>query len=156
MDYAFWFRCNLVVLACDFILDLAKKLDHQYVVGVEEQMNEDERLVRKTWNSVELDSGRWGASVKINCERPLGVSSTKTDAWSAAAEFTRKRLEEIRQVEEEIKALARNSYVGYEYYYQVLEGVRDIVPRVRHHHALSRILAREQAVLGALKKGMKP
>jgi uncharacterized protein YjbK len=80
---------------------------------------------------------------------------TEKAAWQAAAEFTWQREEEIRQVEEEIKALTKNSYAGCEDYHQVLEGARDIVPRVRHHHALSRILARERAHLTELKRGMK-
>jgi hypothetical protein len=60
-------------------------------------------------------------------------------AWAAAAEFTRERLEQIRQVEEEIDilrtgvSLLRSSYL-------------DVILRV---------LARERAALAELRRGMK-
>ncbi len=59
------------------------------------------------------------------------------EAWAAAAEFTRERLEQIRQVEEEIEWLA------------------SIEDDVTPNDIFNGIMMREQAARSALKKGMK-
>jgi hypothetical protein len=83
---------------------------------------------------------------------------TPEEAWSAAAEFTRERLEQIRQVEQEV------GKVDYEQN-EAFMLIRDVPPKsvhlemivmwVRSLCATSRILAREQAALAELKKGMR-
>ena len=67
----------------------------------------------------------------------IADSGVNFDSWSSAAEFTRARLEEIRQVEEEI-ALASGT----------LEAPENGV-------IAKRTLARLQAALAELKRGMK-
>jgi hypothetical protein len=65
------------------------------------------------------------------------------DSWTAAAEFTRQRLEEIRQVEEEIAILN--------------EGLSVITLPQDEKYAmpLTRIVAREQELLATLKRGLR-
>jgi len=62
------------------------------------------------------------------------------DSWQAAYDFTLAREEEIRQVEEEIKFLHELKSFG---------------SWVENHTGWQRILAREQAALADLKRGMK-
>ncbi len=66
------------------------------------------------------------------------------DSWSAAAEFTRERLEQLRQVEEELQLIGIlkcdiESGSWDEGYLKVVE----------------RVLAREESALAELKKGMR-
>lgn len=81
-------------------------------------MSEDERVVRETWGWVAVrqstDSDEWTTLYSIHfgpneyraahCTEP---SSPLSKAWSAAAEFTRARLEEARQIEREIVIVSR-------------------------------------------------
>ena len=128
----------------------------------------NEEYVKSKWEKVHYVESRGYSPYScgiVYCKAPYGESSEwllsgpldlpKAAAWQAAADFTRAHEEEIRQVEREIEALTRNSYAGCEDYYQVIERDRDIVGRVRHHHALCRILAARQAALDALRKGWK-
>jgi hypothetical protein len=104
----------------------------------------DEQFVREQWESV-----NWGASnlsrtqyVVIVYDDKDGIafaSKTQAEAWSAAAEFTRERLEQIRQVEEEITCLDVD--------------VRRSEPFIRPIY--ERILASRKAALTELKKGMR-
>ena len=64
--------------------------------------------------------------------------------WATAAEFTRQRLEEIRQVEEEIGILSRVGAIG-----NTNGQLQDCA------RAIARILAREQEHLASLRRGMK-
>ena len=61
--------------------------------------------------------------------------------WAAAAEFTEQRMEEIRQLEEEILFLGADLID--------CEGIPDMVAVIK------RILTREQVALVSLKRGMK-
>jgi hypothetical protein len=74
---------------------------------------------------------------------PVGFKSPD-EAWSRAAEFTLERLEQIRQVEEEIEWLCQIQF-GY-------TCLQDLENRSK---AQKRILAIEQARLVELKRGMK-
>jgi hypothetical protein len=77
------------------------------------------------------------------------------DSWSSAAEFTRNRLEEIRQVEEEIRLLE-----GYNKSNKSCSENSFAELRSREQHATSfitvrRTIVRLHAALAELKKGMK-
>ena len=85
----------------------------------------------------------------------IADSGVNFDSWSSAAEFTRDRLEEIRQVEEEIRLLE-----GYNKSNKSCSENSFAELRSREQHATSfitvkRIIARLQAALKELKKGMK-
>lgn len=105
-------------------------------------------LVERHWEHTHVCDGSYrslpSGTVLIMC----GTSHHGFDDWSAAAAFTRERLEEIRQLEREI---------------EVVEGARDVcgmwkgtTAYVRQHCTWSRILSRLQSALAELKKGMRP
>jgi|SRR6266704_3597154 len=102
-------------------------------------MNEDEKFVRKYLDiGVRLvESRKFGTRIMASSNKVLG------DSWSAAAEFTRTRLEQIAEVEEEIAVL------------------RQLLPEIgiraweHQKNAWSRILARETAALADLKRGLR-
>lgn len=85
--------------------------------------------------------------------------------WAAAAEFTEQRQEEIRQVEEEVAQI--DDLIGYKLS-DIMREIDEIPPPhiesdpailliyVRDLCEYSRILAREQAALESLTKGMRP
>lgn len=108
----------------------------------------DEQFVRSRWGWVQvrtaepyegIPQGKWSVRIPLLPFSQIGFPS-EVEAWSAAAAFTREREEQIRQVEEEIALVGGIGHMA------PCEccGVRD------------RILAREQAALAELKKGMKP
>ena len=104
-------------------------------------MNEDERFVREHWEDVTVEWGRIEGKLygmATSQSRPIYLHGYKTEAeiWAAARRFTEERLEQIRQVEEEIQYLN----------FRVMAPELDI---------LERILAREQAALDSLRRGMK-
>jgi hypothetical protein len=93
-----------------------------------------------------------------------GSNRSEADTWSAAAEFTERRMEEIRQVEEEVALI--DDLIGYKL--SDIQRETDEMPSphiesdpaalliyVRDLCEYSRILAREQAALESLKKGMR-
>ena len=102
-------------------------------------MSEDERFVREYWRDVYDD----GYSVHII---DAGRFTGAIHRWSAATEFTRTRLKQIRQVEEEIEQLSEppdTENGEYWSYSPAFVKIRE------------RILAREQSALVELKRGMK-
>jgi len=85
--------------------------------------------------------------------RDIGINF---DSWAAAAEFTRDRLEEIRQVEREIGFIERQLAV--QPHYDDMVGpwsAEDVRNSARNVATWSRILAREHASLAALMRGIK-
>jgi hypothetical protein len=64
-------------------------------------MTESEKFVRDHWEEVE-DYQQNGEYISLRSDHE---TVSNWHSWDAAANFTRNRLEEIRQVEEEIKAL---------------------------------------------------
>ncbi len=79
-------------------------------------------------------------------------------AWSAAAEFTRERLEQIRQVEREIEVLEPFAEGRMPNKLEQLPPWANPVLHLellRRGFAIRRILAREQATLAELRKGMR-
>jgi len=109
--------------------------DEEYVLAKWDRVEECPRTdgTHLTWR---ISLGGWGftkASIPDNWAR------SKAEAWSAAAEFTRDRLEQIRQVREEIAMLAG----------KLLLEDKDMA-------AMRRVLDRENAELAKLTAGMKP
>ena len=129
-------------------------------------MGADEKFVREHWvgqDPIEvlvIDDPMpefCSASVRIRGFGPCFYRSTQEEAWAAASEFTRNRLEEIRQLECDIDRI--------EYYFwsasnwqenlDDLEEQGQVVDAVRQQCADVRIVARLQAALAELKRGMK-
>ena len=115
----------------------------------------DEEYVRSKWKDVEnyKDFGMY-VSLRSDSETVSTWSS-----WYAAAEFTRNRMEEIRQVEREIEVLEswitnRLSWILPINDSLAWEGP-GLANKARYVITYSRILAREQAALDELKRGMK-
>jgi hypothetical protein len=116
-------------------------------------MEQDEQFVREMWVDccVEDHSTCCGPFEPIRVRMTDSMSrwaATAEQAWSAAAEFTRERLEQIRQVEEEV------SVITHEYKKATVCGV---FMGAATGKALiwQRVLAREHAALTELKKGMR-
>jgi hypothetical protein len=124
-------------------------------------MGDNEKFVRKHWEHVrswvrDLDSygtDQFNVALFLNakdakwCDNPFqgwqeDVGKEDT-VWSAAAEFTRSRLEEIRQVEEEMMLL-RSMVI-----------LLDSEPGDLTAPIYKRTLARLQAALAELKRGMR-
>lgn len=96
----------------------------------------DEEFVRQHWFLV-LDDG-------YSVEVVNGIKfAGNRNRWSAAAEFTRNRREQIRQVEREIEAVR----AAQEYWIRYTDDPKICL--------WSRILAREQAALAELRRGMR-
>lgn len=117
----------------------------------------DEEVVRAAWERTDLYDNRlctWGDTMFFVSIFPhnLPLSLTPDEAWAAAAEFTRDRQEEIRQLREEIKELDEWNGTWDEYLssgYPIRPGT--IIGMIRGF----RTSARLEAVLTDLKKGMK-
>jgi hypothetical protein len=128
----------------------------------------NEQFVREHWSEPWLadshDGKHYGivlatASLAVWSKDRSGWAEfgTPEQAWSAAAAFTRERLEQIRQVEEEI------TQVGHALGKEIAqkredEGAGyDVLASDDEDHVViwNRILAREQAALAELKKGMR-
>lgn len=107
---------------------------------------ENEEYVRSRWDPNLFNGGLYfyeGARsyhLRLGSKRFEYTQKTKAECWSAAYAFTLEREEQIRQVEEEIALM--------EFIVQAQDEFNDIV-------AAKRILAREQAALAELKKGMR-
>jgi hypothetical protein len=111
-------------------------------------MTEDEKFVREHWESVREHDQRslreapkdWHGFVLVTKGHgeEMIASGNQAERWAAAAKFTLQRLEEIRQVEEEIAEITELAEQG-----STRPGAR------------LRILARRQAALSDLRKGMK-
>ena len=109
----------------------------------------NEEYVRSKWRGVQqyVCGGTNGNSYYVGSDGFIAsfCGETENESWTAAAEFTRQREEKIRQVEEEIG---------------VCEGcLRMWQPPFGNDYGgvgpMKRILAREQAALAELKRGMK-
>ena len=113
-------------------------------------MGADEKFVREHWvgqdpiEALVIDDPMpefCSASVRIRGFGPCFYRSTLEEAWASAAEYTRNRLEEIRQVLRDIQFIQ-------EYLDQSCDSSWRPI-------AAQSILARLQAALAELKKGMK-
>lgn len=132
-------------------------------------MTEDEKFVREQWADVALWDRQmlygnkeqfWEVELVI---APGSFSRhckpTQAEAWSAAAEFTRTRLQQIRDVEEEIAWLGKNlprpprARPG-ESMSEALRSER-VAAYERDKPTAVRVLDREQAALAELKRGLR-
>lgn len=108
-------------------------------------MSDDEKFVREHWDWVHCCDGSYQGYPRgtiLTQSAPGGAKDRKEfSLWSAAAAFTRDRLERIREVEEEIM------FTGAELV--DCQGMKDLEVIIK------RILARETAALIELKRGMK-
>ncbi len=98
-------------------------------------MTEDEKFVKEHWIIAQWMGKEYVWPV------PLQVGY---GTWADAAEFTRQRLEEIRQTQEGIDILSRARATG-----NTNAQLNDCA------RAIARILAREQEILASLRRGMK-
>jgi hypothetical protein len=126
-------------------------------------MSEDERVVqeayvRERWNNVGCKKNRVFADYFIPKARAIlsgnSLCYNEAQAWQAAYEFTLAHEEEIRKLEEEINWVERilPSERSWEWCLQSSSQVADYVRFCAQGY---RILAREQAALAELKKGMR-
>jgi hypothetical protein len=133
---------------CVFEVDTTKQPPERYCrrpksVHAKVSDSRDERFVRDHWvNQEHLNlyqitpekySFNWSWDGGV-----VGLFVNPKEAWAAARAFTEKRLEEIRQVEEEIRWLKAT-----------------VAWRHTKGFEVDRIVAREHAALERLKAGMK-
>ena len=116
------------------------------VMGVERtqrrvEMHEDEKFVREHWETVEAGDTFAGFSIYLLPNYwPTALQGFEREsvAWQRAAVFTRERVEQIRQVEEEIAWLS-----------DMLDWDSP------DHKVVERIQDSRKAALTELKRGMK-
>ena len=119
-------------------------------------MGADEKFVREHWDLVHRCDGSYrGYPCNTVLVQDMNGHWFDFDSWSAAAEFTRNRLEEIRQVDEEIRLLK-----GYNKSNKSCSENSFSELRSREQHTTSfitvgRTIVRLQAALAELKRGMK-
>lgn len=109
----------------------------------------DEDLVKKHWRTGRVSNASDEDGVVPHAYEIVGIPGapnnwhhTPEEAWSAAAEFTRERLEEIRQLKEEITLVTFHKRT-------------DAASRFAHNEEpWSRILVRLQRELDNLQRGM--
>ena len=126
-------------------------------------MSTDEELVRSAWERcrVRFSEPHEGYAQGVYvAEVPMWKTSHKveSEAWSAAAEFTRERLEQVRQVEQEIELLRPSVGSDCEWVAWIENGwglPEFQAGNIRNYVGWARILAREQATVAELKRGMK-
>jgi hypothetical protein len=133
--------------------------------AVEKQVElTDEEFVREHWESVRasfyLDSPYTfilvGRSDLDTVQKFHSTHHGFETAWAAAAEFTRERLEEIRQIEREIEILELALPLRLDSIEDHLLAAVEATPRLgRDFTTLFRILKREQDALAALQNGMR-
>ena len=106
-------------------------------------MTEDERIVRGAWKEVRyVDTGPslWVRTHYVIIGHPqlfAAYRNTRGEAWLAARDFTEQRLEQIRQIKQEIALLVEAQKSGVDC------------------SRWERIRLREQAALAELRRGMK-
>lgn len=126
----------------------------------------DEEFVRANCNDPLHTTHTYGGSacaiVSADNVR-LGFGVNEAEAWSAAVEFTRDRLEQIRQLETEIEAQSHRERQCAGLWWEWAndpEGAHPsqsdyIVREVRKYVREKRILSRLESILADLKRGMK-
>lgn len=126
-------------------------------------MTTDEKFVRENWEYVELCFHPivWWVIVggDFGSRYALKNRGSDTEAWSEAAEFTRERLEEIRQVEREISELLAFCGTEEDWVKWCVDGPyvpnKEVSALIRNYITRSRVLAARKEALSELRKGMK-
>ena len=134
-------------------------------------MGADEKFVRAHWEWVDVreaqpyegvKQGKWVARLPLLPFSQIGFENAE-EAWKAAAEFTRERLEGVRQLREEIGQMGDLRDMKYIDILNATEtnGVGDliddndwIVTIVRDLCEYCRTLKRLETILAELKRGM--
>lgn len=126
----------------------------------------DEEFVRQHWVRAEdcphdVNGSPKGVSISLGGQGftracvPDPYARSFSEAWTAAAEFTRDRLEQIRQIEEEIEYLNTQIAVSDYRLKQNLNDPYDAAWWSKRAGAEKRILSHEQDALTELKRGMR-
>lgn len=113
-------------------------------------MTENERLVRENWEAINDARSKDGASV-ILFDALGNHLFSGFDCWSAAADFTRARIEEGRQIEEEIKLVHHQ----FSYHHNRSLLYTNCVVIAREAARWGRIYTRLQQALADASRGMK-
>lgn len=115
-------------------------------------MNDAEREVRAVWEQVDFSEGPYTCVVyrhdpdTIETIHGLGNGATPDSAWQAAFAFTRKRQQEIAEIEEEIAVMNEGLEAAKE---EDLAGIQKYTP------AFKRILSRLSREREELRRGMR-
>lgn len=114
-------------------------------------MSSNEEYVRARWQSVSVTdwyagtstlTQAWSIWLPCGWTSPVGGTATDAEMWSAARAFTEQREQAIANVEDEIEWLNWPS-------------VKNVCTR-EGDLARCRIIAREQAALAELQRGLRP
>lgn len=123
-------------------------------------MDENERYVKERWDKAYepiVQRGLMGIDIWVEGSRTYRFHADNLPAaWQAAFDFTKAREEEIRQVEEEISWLTERTEISPKL--QELYDKRTwefSAEFLKDKQTAKRILAREQAALAELQRGMK-
>lgn len=126
-----------------------------------EQQETDREFVERSWRRVVMCD--LGDVVSMNLGGPwfdYNGFKSRQEAERSAAKFTRDRLEEIRQIEEEVNEMEIVRGSSSDWYSWVNDGpwVADdgVAPHIQRYARRSRTLARLQRELDRLKGDMKP
>lgn len=116
-------------------------------------MSEDEEFVRAHWERAEfcpkprsqegcISLGGRGFTRLTVSDTISGYAGTESLAWQAAAEFTRERLEEVRLAKIDVAQVEHKLFISCG------------IDNCEQCASAKRILAREQAHLESLRRGM--
>lgn len=135
-------------------------------------MTSDEEKVRAVWANVRIHEqgcvkeapNQWHGFVMVDIGNGIGhgrevmiASGTRAKRWAAAAAFTDERLEEIRQLREEIAWIKQASYAGDDSFSQSWGyDARENCTRTIRHCRASRTLDRLEAILAEKTAGIRP
>jgi hypothetical protein len=116
----------------------------------------NEQFVREKWDLVHQCDGSYR-------DYPRGTVLIQDghghwldfDSWAAAAEFTRERLEKIRQVEEEIGLVREKYQECFEVGKELAFGTKTRAKMNEECLIWQRVIAAEEERLATLKRGMK-
>lgn len=128
----------------------------------------DEQFVREHWsdrlfdNGLHLYEGARSFHLRLGQRKFDFTQKTKQECWSAARAFTEDRLEQIRQVEEELSLLyGQRASLGEWIAHKLLDlefnqiDAQEVPIRVRQLHRTERIIARIETTRDDLKRSMR-
>ncbi len=129
---------------------------------LDDVMDENEKLVRETWQLVHrCDGSYWYYPEGTVLIQPQNHKWLEFPDWQAAAEFTRERLEEVRQVEREIEWETARLEAELDGVKESIKGPFSFAAAGAARHTvrlaeIARIIRRLESIRDDLKKGMKP
>ena len=129
-------------------------------------MDANEQKVRAAWKGASVEqpwlelSGDSTYHIYLGDFRSVDSrvrEASEAEAWAAAAAFTDERLEEIRQLREEIAWIKQASYAGDDSFSQSWGyDARENCTRTIRHCRASRTLDRLEAILAEKTAGIRP